>query len=154
MNDKAKPSTAREALIAEILGDLDVLLSRAEALPQALKESEIAFLASVAALDAGGDRYRMAITQFNEEAKREIHNALERSVSKGVCDQSLALQDAARQAFLGEGSSQGLALSQSLSLMTNELNKLNATRTRDMFITAVLSGTCAAVISFILLKTL
>lgn len=152
MNDRAKPSTAREALIAEILGDLDVVLARAEALPTALKEAEQRFLGSVAALDAGGDRYRMAITQFNEEAKREIQSSLERNLVKSIGDHNLAMQDAAKQAFLGEGSSQADSLRQSLATISREVLKLNRTRARDIIISALLSGVVSGVVVLALLK--
>ncbi|WP_395009091.1 hypothetical protein [Undibacterium sp.] len=152
MNDRAKPSTAREALIAEILGDLDVVLARAEALPTALKEAEQRFLASVAALDAGGDRYRMAITQFNEEAKREIQSSLERNLVKSVNDQNLAMQDAAKQAFVGESSRHINTLRQSLETISNELLELHRARKKDIIISALLSGIISSIIIFMLLK--
>jgi hypothetical protein len=152
MNDRAKPSTAREALIAEMLGDIDVVLTRSEALPTVLKEAEQRFLASVAALDAGGDRYRMAITQFNEEAKREIQSSLERNLVKSISDHNLAMQDAAKQAFLGEGSSQADSLRQSLATISREVSKLNRTRARDIIISALLSGAVSGVVILALLK--
>ena len=65
-------STAREALIKELLGDMDGLLKRAEALPDQILDSESKIKNTVALIDAAGDRYRLAVTAFNEEAKRDL----------------------------------------------------------------------------------
>lgn len=66
------PSTAREALIKELLGDMDVLLKRAEALPDLILDSESKIKNTVALIDAAGDRYRLAVTAFNGQAKKDL----------------------------------------------------------------------------------
>jgi hypothetical protein len=66
------PSTAREALIKELLGDMDVLLKRAEALPDQILDSESKIKSTVALIDSAGDRYRLAVTAFNEQAKKDL----------------------------------------------------------------------------------
>ena len=70
--------TAREALVAEMLGDIDVLLSRSEALPAKIAAVEAQLAASTAILDAAGDRYRMTMTAFTEQAKAELTTYLQR----------------------------------------------------------------------------
>ena len=72
------PRTAREALIAEMLGDLDLLLARVEALPALVDTAEERLTSTVTALDNAGDKYRMAITAFTEQAKTELAEYLDR----------------------------------------------------------------------------
>ena len=72
------PRTAREALIAEMLGDLDTLLARVEALPALVTTAEERLTSTVTALDNAGDKYRMAITAFTEQAKTELSEYLDR----------------------------------------------------------------------------
>ena len=72
------PRTAREALIAEMLGDLDLLLDRVEALPALVASAEERLTSTVTALDNAGDKYRMAITAFTEQAKTELSEYLDR----------------------------------------------------------------------------
>ena len=72
------PRTAREALIAEMLGDLDLLLDRVEALPVLVATAEERLTSTVTALDNAGDKYRMAITAFTEQAKTELSEYLDR----------------------------------------------------------------------------
>ena len=74
------PSTAREALIKELLGDMDVLLKRAEALPDQILDSESKIKSTVALIDAAGDRYRLAGTAFNEQAKRDLSEFAEHKI--------------------------------------------------------------------------
>lgn len=57
--------TAREALIAEMLGELDTLLQRCEALQGRM-------LSDAATLDAAGERFRAATIAFTEQAKQEV----------------------------------------------------------------------------------
>ena len=83
-----RPNTVREVLIAEALGELDGLLARVEALPGMLASAEHSLTATVAALTDASDKYRMAVTAFNDEAKQELTEYLERTVcwNKLYCD--------------------------------------------------------------------
>ena len=76
------PRTAREALVAEMLGDIDVLLSRSEALPAKMAAVEAQLAASTAILDAAGDRYKMTICAFSEQAKAELTAYLQRKAGQ------------------------------------------------------------------------
>ena len=58
--------TTREALVAEMLGDLDGLLSRVEQLLVALNYSEKTTVSTIKALDDAGDKYRIALDTFNQ----------------------------------------------------------------------------------------
>ena len=70
------PKTMREALIAEALGDLDALMKRVEALPSVVVDAEKSIAATAATLEAAGDKYRMAVTAFNEQAKEDLSGYL------------------------------------------------------------------------------
>ena len=72
------PRTVREAIVAEMLGDIDTLLTRTEALPATVAALEAQLAASTATLDAAGERYRMTIVAFSEQAKEQVTSYLER----------------------------------------------------------------------------
>jgi hypothetical protein len=97
------PRTSREALIAEVLGEVDALLVRVEALPQAVAGAEARIVAAVLALRDAGDKYRVAVTAFTEDAKVELTQYLERRAtaitSNTAEEQRAAMQETARQAF-------------------------------------------------------
>lgn len=104
----ASPNTAREALIAEMLGDLDAIIERAERLPAIVEAAEGKLSATATALENAGDRYRLAVTAFNDQAKAELSEYLDRKTTQAVAktleESKAAMQDAARQAFRSEAS--------------------------------------------------
>jgi hypothetical protein len=95
--------TAREAIAAEILGDIDTLLSRVEALPATVDDAARRIAATATTLDAAGDKYRMAVTAFTEETKVELTEFIQRKAAevsaRTVEEQRAAIQEAARQAM-------------------------------------------------------
>jgi len=100
------PRTAREALMAELLGDLDALLARVEALPAVVAESEKAIATTVTVLEAAGDKYRAAVMAFNEQAKADLNDYLDlkstqiaSATAKAIEEQRAAMLEAARAAF-------------------------------------------------------
>lgn len=66
------PRTTREALMAELLGDVDKLLARVEALPVMVAAAEEKMTSTAKALEDAGDKYRMAVTAFTEQAKNRL----------------------------------------------------------------------------------
>lgn len=94
------PKTMREALIAEALGDLDALMKRVEALPSVVVDAEKSIAATAATLEAAGDKYRMAVTAFNEQAKEDL---------SGYLNLKLAQADQAAKAAVGERQTELLA---------------------------------------------
>lgn len=94
------PQTTREALVAEMLGDLDSLLSRVEQLLVALSHSEKKTISTIKALDDAGDKYRIAVDTFNQQAKADlsefIHEKAIDTASKTIEEQRAALQEIAR----------------------------------------------------------
>jgi hypothetical protein len=95
--------TARDAIAAEILGDIDTLLARVEALPATVDDAARRITATATALDAAGDKYRMAVTAFTEETKVELTEFIQRKAAevsaRAVEEQRAAIQEVARQAM-------------------------------------------------------
>lgn len=98
--------TTREALIAQMLGELDELLIRAEQLPTTLVEAERRLAATTRSLDEAGDRYRQAVTTFTEEAKALLSDYLQhKAVETAACAtnaQHTKLEEAVRQVLYAE----------------------------------------------------
>jgi hypothetical protein len=76
------PRTTREALIAEMLGDIDTLLTRCEAFTTKVDVLQAQMASNTATLDAAGERYRLAVGAFTEQAKQEVTRYLERKASE------------------------------------------------------------------------
>lgn len=98
-----EPRTAREAMVAEMLGDIDGMLARIEALPAKIAAAEAQLAASTATLDAASDRYRMTICAFTDQAKEQVTSYLERKAGETAAhmleDQRKELQEAVLQAL-------------------------------------------------------
>ena len=138
------PRTAREALIAEMLGDLDLLLARVEALPVLVATAEERLTSTVTALDNAGDKYRMAITAFTEQAKMELAEYLDRKTIevslKTVEEQRAAIQEAARVAFCSEASDKAVNLGLVLGEAAKQFRRSMWTRLLEYAITALISS--------------
>lgn len=91
------PRTTREALVAELLGDIDGLLARCEAFTGKVEVLTAQLASNTATLDAAGERYRIAAVAFTEQAKQEVIRFLERKASE-VSAQMLDAQRAELQA--------------------------------------------------------
>ena len=152
-----RPNTAREALIAEALGELDGLLARVEALPGMVSRAEQSLTATVAALADASDKYRMAVTAFNDEAKQELTEYLERTAgavtAKTVEEQRAAMQESARLAFRSEASDKAASLGVALGHAAREIRKARGARFLDNVFTALLASvTTAGLVYFMMLK--
>jgi hypothetical protein len=139
-----RPNTTREALIAEILGELDGLLARVEALPDKVASAELKLTATVAALADASDKYRLAVTAFNEEAKQELAEYLERKAgqiaAKTVEEQRAAIQEAARLAFRSEASDKAASLGVALGQAAKEIRQARGTRLLEHALTALVTS--------------
>lgn len=80
----AEPRTTREALIVEILGELDELLTRTEALPESIAQADTRLRQTVGILEDAGDRYRSAVTAFTEEAKLSLTTYVQHQAAQAV----------------------------------------------------------------------
>jgi hypothetical protein len=150
------PRTTREAFIAEMLGDLDTLLARVEALPALVATAEERLTSTVTALDNAGDKYRMAITAFTEQAKTELEEYLDRKTievsSKTVDEQRAAIQEAARMAFRSEASDKAANLGLVLGEAAKEFRRSMWYRLMEHAITALIASGFTVVIFYTLLK--
>ena len=151
-----RPNTTREILIAEVLGELDGLLARVEALPDKVASSERRMAVTVDALAGASDQYRMAVTAFNEEAKRDLTEYLERKASqiaaKTIGEQRAAMQESARLAFRSEASDKAASLGVALGHAANEIKQARWSRLFEHGLTALLTSAFTAGLVYGILK--
>lgn len=139
--------TTREALIAELLGDLDGLIARVEALPAVVAGAEGKLSGTVAALDDAGDKFRLAVTAFTEQAKADLSEYLDikialaaQAVTKTVEEQRAALQEAARTAFRSEASDKAASLGAALGEAAKEFRRSMGSRLIEHAVTALIAS--------------
>lgn len=152
----AAPNTAREALIAEMLGDLDSIIQRAERLPAIVDAAEGKLTATATAIENAGDKYRMAVTVFNEQAKAELSEYLDRKTTQAVAktleESKSAMQDAARLAFRSEASEKaanlGLVLADAAKLFRHSM----WSRILEHAITALIASALTSGFVYLLLR--
>jgi hypothetical protein len=118
----ADPRSVREALVAELLGDVDVILTRFEALVPAVADAEKRVLDSVAVLEGAGDRKTQQVTAQTLEEHRA------------------AIQGAAREAFRSEASDKATALGIALGEAAREFRRSRWDRFMDHAFTALLAS--------------
>ena len=153
------PRTAREALIAEVLGDLDGLLTRVEALPAMVAGAEGRLSGTVAALDEAGDKYRLAVTAFTEQAKADLSEYRDRKTAqaaqqatKTVEEQRAALQEAARLAFRSEASDKAASLGVALGEAAKEFQRSMWTQVMEHAVTALIASAFTASLVYVIVK--
>lgn len=144
--------TSREALIAQMLGELDDLLSRAEQLPQSISQAEARIGITVQILNDAGEKYRLAVTAFTEEAKIALTEHLRCLMSHG---RTLALEEQQRifrEAALAASSYDAASrAANGLAGRDRPLDgRWNCVRLRlfEHFLTAVLASVLTAVLVF------
>ena len=139
------PRTTREALVAEIIGDVDLLLARVERVTDEIRAAERQVGATAATLNEAGDKYRLAITAFTDQAKTELTQFLQRKAgevaSKTVEEQRSAIQEAARHAFKSEASDKATALGLALGQAASEFRRSRLSRFAELTLAALL-GSC------------
>lgn len=137
------PRTAREALIAELLGDLDRLLARVEALPAQVEAAERRIAGTITGLNEAGDRFRLAVTAFSEEARSGLAEYAQRKAgeagTRAADEARAAMIDAAKQAFRSEASDKAAQLASTLVQASREFRRSTWSRLAEHAITA-----CAA----------
>lgn len=105
-HEMGEPRITREALIAQMLGELDGLLTRAERLPKTIADAERRVAMTARILDEAGNRYRQAVTAFTDEAKTMLtdylqHKAVE-TVTFDHSEQYAALEEVVRRVLHAE----------------------------------------------------
>lgn len=146
------PRTAKEALIAELLGDVEVLLNRADSVGNTINNATVALAATAAALDDGGDKYRLAITAFTEQAKIAIARSLEHAIAKTNEEERAAMQEAARLAFRSEASDRAADLARVLENAVRDLSQSRLTRLTESAIIAGVSSLVTALLVYFIAR--
>ena len=151
------PRTAREALIAEMLGELDRISDRVEALPALVASAEDRLALTVGALNEAGDKYRMAVTAFNEQAKADLSEFFDRKAaqvaSKTGEEMRASMQEAALLAFNSHASEKASRLGVALGEAAKEFRRSMWSRLAEHAITAFLASGCTAVVVFALVRS-
>lgn len=97
------PRTAKEALLAEMLGDMDNLLTRIENLPQLIENCEKRLSAAATTLESAGEKYGQAVSSFTNQAKGELTGFLEKESVAAIERQIAVTQKAAHASSNGPG---------------------------------------------------
>jgi len=85
-------TTMRDALFAEMLGEVDDLLRRIEHLPGIVDSCEKRLANHAAMLAEAGDRYGQAVSGFTQAAKTELSIFLESQARETVEEQAAAIR--------------------------------------------------------------
>lgn len=100
------PTTAREALIAEALGDVAALIDRVEALAPAMAEARLRLVQASADLVRQAETFDRRMHALAEGAKtecvRHIARRTEELTRQSLDTQSRAMTEAARALFMSE----------------------------------------------------
>jgi ABC-type transporter Mla subunit MlaD len=151
----AEPRTTREALIAEVLGDMDTLVQRVEALQRAIDEADARLSRTVARLDQATDRYRQTVTAFADQAKSEVQEYVQtvahEAGTKAMEEQRQAMFTAARFAFRSEVAGKAATLSETLMQMAREFRHARRSRFVEFGVTALLSSLMTAALVALML---
>jgi N-methylhydantoinase B/oxoprolinase/acetone carboxylase alpha subunit len=145
-----EPRSLREAIAAQVLEEVDALVSRVEALQKA-SDAESQLKTTIAALNDASDRYRLAVTEFTEQAKTELTEHMQRKAADLVpatLEQLRgAMQEAARGAFDARAVEKVEGLADKLREAAGEFRRSVWTRIIENFAVAVVaSGITAAVV--------
>ncbi len=149
-------TTTREAMTAMLLEDMDGLLLRVEAFSSSVTNSEQKIAETVAALDAAGEKYRLMVAAFTQEAKAELSNYMEQKiggvVAKTAEEQRGAMQEAARLAFRSEASEKASNLGAILNDAAKEFRRSSWSRVMEHLITAMAASCFTAFMVYVIIK--
>ena len=116
---KAPATSRKEVLIAELLGEMDALLTRVDAVAPAIDAASARLLQSSQGLTASTDRYRQTtqaiVEQSQTSAVMHIVRRTNEVAQANLEAQTTAMQTAARALFQNEATSHLRDLSQALS---------------------------------------
>ena len=144
--------TAREALVASILGELGALLTRVEALPVRIDAQVGQVLAASDQLSAAGDRFRAAVDTYTEQAKREVTLHLERRADLVIREtqqsQRTAIAELVREAVRAAISSEAESLSNRLRSAAAEYQRASWMRLAENTALAMFSAVLTAILVY------
>ncbi|RZS57806.1 hypothetical protein [Sphaerotilus mobilis] len=123
----SRPSTTREALIAEAIGDLGQLLQQVEQTQAALRASDLALKESAATLVQQSTKFQAAVAQGSSRAKVELglHIAKQatRTLEEMVSVQTQAMNETTRTCFAQQIEPQIQRLVQPLNRLHDRLER-------------------------------
>lgn len=98
----AAPKTTKEALIAEMLGDIDAMMQRIEQYPAILKAVESGLLESARTMETAGANIRKAAREYTEQAKESLQNftAEKAAEIKALRTEQVPVKQAASQPYV------------------------------------------------------
>ena len=142
--------SARTAATALILGEIDQLLTRIEGLPAIVDASSNKLATTITTLNAAGDRYRLAVTSFTEDAKQETVEYLKRKTiqetSRTINEQRIAMDEAARSAFNKAAIQESNRICSALADVSVQLKKASRTKLIETAAVAVMSSAVTSLI--------
>ncbi|SDA85343.1 hypothetical protein SAMN03159475_0113 [Pseudomonas sp. NFPP33] len=146
----------REALVVQALEEVDGLLVRVETLLASVSGAESSLNATTESLQEAGDKYRMAVTAFTEQAKADLTEHLQRKASEHVAatveEQRGAMQEAARIAFRSQASDDAASLAKTLRAAAGEFQRAAWARMAENLVVALLSSSIVAGVTYALLR--
>lgn len=110
-------------MVAALLSDIDALMARFEASSAKLAASEAALAHSSAVLDAAGDRYRRAVSEFTATLQAESAAALQRRAAEAAA--------AAAELAQVQTSRAALTVLQDLAASVEKATQLRASATAE-----------------------
>ena len=147
------PTTAREALIAEALGEVALLLDRVEALTSSMEVGRLALANAKAELADGLKAFEIAISSVTQHAKvKAIEHIVRRTgeaTTLSIEVQTRAMSEAARQAFTAQFDS-------TLARLTASVEQLIEREGRpwELWLTHVATAVASAVLTWLVASLL
>ena len=123
----SRPSSAREALIVEALGDVALLLDRVETLTGAMDSGRLALTSASSILEDRLKSFQSEITSITQTTKTAAVDHIVKRTVKATHDsiviQSRAIHAAAKFAFSSHAESHLAAQSKSLQLLADRVGR-------------------------------
>jgi DUF971 family protein len=148
-----RPTTAREALIAEALGEVALLVDRVEALTSSMEVGRLALANASAELSRGLNAFETRMASVTQQVQTKAIEHIVRRTGKATSDiiesQASAVQAAARLAFSGQVDSQ-------VARLTKALQRANerADRPWEHWLTYVATAVASAALTWLMASSI
>ena len=142
-----RPTTAREALIVEALGDVAVLLDRVESLTSSMEVGRLALAKANAELGDRLNAFETGMVSITQQAKARTVEYIVRHTGEAtrlsIEAQTRAMNEAARLAFAAQVGSTLARLTTSLQQLIQRVD-----RPWDLWLTHAATAACSAVLTW------
>jgi ribosome-associated translation inhibitor RaiA len=151
MDNPARDSTtAKEALIAELLGELDAVIKRVEVLPGEILGASRSFAEARVALEAASGKFRAAVRDYTDHAKLDFSRQLKLEAedvgSRMLSQQRSVIQTAAREAFELSATEAATNLAATIDAATKRIERAGGT---NWLLVSAVATTSAMVSAFL-----